>query len=87
MITVRCQTDPACLPTDEQVQAKEKDYYLLGSYDDGGADPLGDVFVQRLKLPMVVDSESEGTEMTLPDLASVHRWASAEFVCYEINEL
>ena len=47
MITDRCQTDPECLPTDEQVHADQKDYYLLGGYDDGGADPLADVFGQR----------------------------------------
>lgn len=85
--TQRCRTHSECLPTDEQLRAGKEDYYVLGGYEDAGDDPLDDVFLQRLKLPMVVDSEYAGREMTLHDMASVHRWAAAEFFSYEINAL
>lgn len=86
-VTEKCNTRPEYLPTDEQVQAREEHYFVLGGYDRDNPNPLNDVFLQRLRLPMVVDSQRAGRKISLPDMASVHRWAATEFVAYEIDSL
>lgn len=85
--TEKCNTLEEYLPTDEEVKAAKRDYYILGGYDDDTPDPLGSVFLQRLELPMVVDSERAGREITLAGMDSVHRWAATEFATYEIGSL
>lgn len=82
-----CMTPKEYLPTEEDLESTQRTYFLLGAYDDDPPDPLGAVFLQRLILPMVVDSEKAGRKIRLPDLASVYRWAATEFCSYEVGYL
>lgn len=81
----QCRVPPEHLPTEDQVRQADQPYYVLGAYDDDIPDALGMVFLQRLELPLTVDSEKADRRIMLPDLASVHRWAATEFHQYEIG--
>lgn len=83
-----CRTHPEYVPGEAALAAENSEpYFLLAAYDDDLPDTLGMVFLQRLQLPMIVYSERAGRQITLPDLASVHRWAATEFSQYEIGRL
>lgn len=83
-----CLTDPGCLPTEGEISADNAEpHFLLASYEAEGETILGSVFLQRLTVPMTVDSERAGIEIELPDLESIHRWAATEFYEYEMGAL
>lgn len=83
-----CLTHPDFLPTEDKLTAVNAGpHFLLASYTADNPETLANVFLQRLRVPMTVDSERAGMEIELPDLASIHRWAATEFDQYEMGQL
>lgn len=85
-----CRTIPECLPTEQEIRdaaQAEHAHFLIASWGRDQPETLSDVFLQRLELPMEVFSPRAGMDITLPDLASVHRWAATEFEQYEMGRL
>lgn len=83
-----CLTDPGFLPNEEKVSAfNVEPHFLLASYEGDCPETLGNVFLQRLTVPMTVHSQRAGMEIELPNLESIHRWAATEFDQYEMGEL
>jgi hypothetical protein len=59
---------------------------LLADYgDDGGAGPLGNVFMQKVAFPMEVYSEVSHCNVALPDERRLLKWANKQFYGFEID--
>ena len=85
-----CKTIPECLPTAQEIRENTRRghaHFLIASWGGDQPETLANVFLQRLELPMEVFSSRAGMDITLADLASVHRWAATEFEQYEMRKL
>lgn len=88
--TGECLTAPECFPTTEQVISRDEEWFILAcpeSPGEGSDEPLRDVLLKRLQLPMEVYSSRAGRWITLPNLHLVYRWAAREFYQYEVGSL
>ena len=69
---------------------RDKEWFILGCPERPGEEsdePLRDVLLKRLRLPMEVYSSRAGRWITLPSLHLVYRWAAREFYQYEVGSL
>lgn len=88
--TGECLTAEECFPTTAQVLERGEEWFLLGCPErpgEGSDEPLRDVFLQRLRLPMEVYSARARRWITLPSLHLIYRWAAREFYQYEVGRL